>query len=237
VNRRPHRLLTIAQVVPPERIVLQQPVPDRAGHRAGPAAPVGDERLAALARHHAVVDLVAVHDAAVSEGQGRPGQRLAWQEARPYRQQTEAGHAPGAALHRIVDAGAEHLVPAADAEHRLAAGGVPRDRLVDPAFGQPAQIGDGRPGAGQHDEVSVAPFGRVPGEPHHDAGFDRERVDVGVIADPRQRHHADPQHLSAGMPAARAKPMFTRSDWRRLISAGLPAPSQITTSNRAARSW
>ena len=41
---------------------------------------------------------------------------------------------------------------------------------------------------------------------------------------------------STGRPASRARPMFVRSAWRRLISAGLPAPSQTTTSKRARRS-
>ena len=36
-----------------------------------------------------------------------------------------------------------------------------------------------------------------------------------------------------GSPAARASPMFATSVSRRLISAGLPAPSQMTTSNSA----
>ena len=35
---------------------------------------------------------------------------------------------------------------------------------------------------------------------------------------------------TTGMSAARARPMFARSPARRLISAGLPAPSQTTTS-------
>ena len=39
-----------------------------------------------------------------------------------------------------------------------------------------------------------------------------------------------------GRPAARARPMFAMSRCRRLISAGLPAPSQMTTSNRRRRS-
>ena len=39
-----------------------------------------------------------------------------------------------------------------------------------------------------------------------------------------------------GSPAARASPMFAMSVARRLISAGLPAPSQITTSY-SRRSW
>ena len=41
---------------------------------------------------------------------------------------------------------------------------------------------------------------------------------------------------STGRPASRARPMFVRSAWRRLISAGLPAPSQTTTSKRSRRS-
>ena len=49
---------------------------------------------------------------------------------------------------------------------------------------------------------------------------------------------APPRSMSAttitGRPAARARPMLARSCARRLISAGLPAPSQTTTSNRPA---
>ncbi len=41
---------------------------------------------------------------------------------------------------------------------------------------------------------------------------------------------------STGRSAARASPMFAMSVSRRLISAGEPAPSQITTSNRPRRS-
>ena len=42
---------------------------------------------------------------------------------------------------------------------------------------------------------------------------------------------------TTGIPSGRAKPMLTRSPSRRLISAGDPAPSQTTTSNRDFRSW
>ena len=38
---------------------------------------------------------------------------------------------------------------------------------------------------------------------------------------------------STGRSAARARPRFARSPSRRLISAGLPAPSHTTTSKRA----
>ena len=41
---------------------------------------------------------------------------------------------------------------------------------------------------------------------------------------------------TTGRPAARARPMLAMSVARRLISAGLPAPSQTTTSN-SRRSW
>src|SRR5262249_46972518 len=50
---------------------------------------------------------------------------------------------------------------------------------------------------------------------------------------------APPRSMSAttitGRPAARARPMLAMSCARRLISAGLPAPSQMTASNRSAR--
>ena len=55
---------------------------------------------------------------------------------------------------------------------------------------------------------------------------------------PYRAASAPPRSMSAttitGRPAARARPMLARSCSRRLISAGLPAPSQMTASNRSA---
>ena len=89
----------------------------------------------------------------------------------------------------------EHLEAAADPQHRPTRGGVREHGPVQPARAQPGEVGDGRPRAGQHDEVGVGERARVGGEDHVEVRLQPERVDVGEVADPRQpddRHPAAP---------------------------------------------
>ena len=81
---------------------------------------------------------------------------------------------------------AEHLVAAADAEHRPPARGPRGDRVGQAAVAQPRQVGDGRPGPGQHHQVGVGQLGRARSTNRtSDAGLGGQRVDVGGVGDPR----------------------------------------------------
>src|SRR6185437_4630117 len=108
----------VAQERAPEGVVLEDAVPGGAAHRARRAAI--EEGFAAVRGDGAVVDLVA-GDRFAERGPRRAGEGLGGAEPDGGGQQAEAGDRARAAFHVVVDLHGEHLVAAADAEHRLAA--------------------------------------------------------------------------------------------------------------------
>ena len=94
---------------------------------------------------------------------------------------------------RVRDRPAEHLVPAADAEHGPPRRDVAMDRGVEPARAQPRQICDRGPGTGDDQQVRVRDVTGAAGEHHVDVWLRPERVDIGEVADPRQPQHRDLQ--------------------------------------------
>ena len=112
-------------------------------------------------RDLAVVDLVAAQRGFVA------AQRLVRREHDVGVEQAEAVDAACAGLHRVVDAAAQHLEAAADAQHRPARRGVRDDAVGQAAVAQPVQVGDGRLAAREHDEVGVGAGrrGRSPSAP------------------------------------------------------------------------
>ena len=113
-------------------------------------------------------------------------------------EQAEAGHArPGRTLDPVGvgDLAAQHLEATADAEHRRRR--APRGRRTasaSPLFPQPGEVGDRRPGAGQHDHVGggAATAGRST-KVDLEARLEAQRVEVGEVADPWEPHHGDAQ--------------------------------------------
>ena len=109
-------------------------------------------------------------------------------------EQPETGHPGGLALDAIGigDALAQHLIAAADAEHRAAAAMVGRDVDIPALFPQEGEIGDGRLGPRQDDEVSV-PRQRI-ARRHHvdgDVGLGAQGVEIVEIGDAREHRHGD----------------------------------------------
>jgi len=106
----------------PELVVLQRAVPAGAPHRATPTAVQErfgpfDARVGDLG--HAVMDLVPGHRRA-QRAAPRPGEDLLRAEPDPDREQPEPGNQAAARLHPVLDPVRQHLVAAADAEHRAA---------------------------------------------------------------------------------------------------------------------
>ena len=173
----------------PARRASWCPTPRRGGSRPGRvrtgARGVGD-------LGDAVVDLVAGHRRA-QRAAPRAAEDLLRAEPDAHRQQAEPVDRAAARLHRVVDLAGQHLVAAADAEHRAAGPGPSGDRGGQAAVPQPGQVGDGGPGPGQHHQVRVGQVGRAGGEPDQHAGLGRQRVHVGEVADPGQPDHRDPE--------------------------------------------
>ena len=93
----------------------------------------------------------------------------------------------------------EHLIAAADAEHVAAAPAMSFDVDVPAGLAQRGEVGDGRLGAGQDDEVGVVPGSGSPGRRKIEfhAGLERERVEVVEVGDARIGEHGD-ERLAAG---------------------------------------
>jgi hypothetical protein len=93
---------------------------------------------------------------------------------------------------RIGDRPAEHLVAAAQAEHRAAAPDMGGNVDVPALLAQERQVGDGRFRAGQQHQVGVA--GQRPARPEQvdrHVGLGAQRVEIVEIGDPRQERHDD----------------------------------------------
>ncbi len=141
------------------------------------------------------MDLVPL-DLFAEGGADGPGEGLLAGEPHPYGQESRAlRHGPPATLDVVLDVLAENLEAAADAEHGPPLGRAARDGVREPALTQPRQRLHGAPRPGHDDEVRVGQFLRPVHEPHHDARFGGERVDVGEVGHQRDRAHGDPQHV------------------------------------------
>ena len=112
-------------------------------------------------------------------------------------QQPQPANRPGPGFHRVLDAPAEHLEPAADTQHRLACPGVIGDRAGQAAIVQPRQVGDSGLGAWKHDQVGVGQVRGVGDPAHQHAGLACEGFDVGGVGNPGQPDRGDPQPLIA----------------------------------------
>ena len=107
---------------------------------------------------------------------------------------------------------------------------APRSASARPRDAQPGQVGDGRPGAGQHHEVGVGELLRGGGEAHEHARLGGQRVDVGdswtaaAAGPPRPAARPRPTRRPAG-----ARP---RSRPRRVLGVEL-AGRRATAGRRA----
>ena len=130
----------------------------RRGRRTLPARQpsLADQRLAAVALGMAVADLVAGDLAAepVAEPR-RPAQQLVGCERVVTGRRPSPSTAPRRDSTSSLDAVAEQLVPAADAEDRVAGRGTPRQRAVEAVAAQALEVLDGRLGTGEDDEVGA----------------------------------------------------------------------------------
>ncbi|GIJ80677.1 hypothetical protein Xph01_51090 [Micromonospora phaseoli] len=82
-------------------------------------------------------------------------------------------------------------------EYRTARRQVRGDRVGEARLAQPRQVGHGRLGAGQHDQVGGGQLGRLDGQPHSHPGLGGERLDIGGVADPGQPQHGHVEPLGA----------------------------------------
>ena len=190
----------LGQVAAAERVVLEHTVPHGAGDGTDPAAlarPVGrrDERFTTRAPDDAVVDLVRLDHRTVGQDHRRSGQHLLEPERSVDRQQAETGDGPRTRLDTVLDRRPEHLVAAADAEHRSSGSGVASNGDVDASLAHPRQVADGGTRAGQDDQIGVDELRRLIHEADHDTRFERQGVDVGVVAHAGEGHDVDPEHI------------------------------------------
>ena len=200
-ERPPGRRGDLAEQRPPEPVALEDAVPRGAKHRPGGAA--AGERLAAVRGDHAVVDLVP-GDRLAARGLLAEPEHLRGAERDRGRQQAKPRGQARAALHVVADLGGEHLVAAADAEHRAAPRGAIYYGAGQPVLAQPGQVGHGGPAAGQDHQVGVGDLRGGGDEPERHARLGRQRVGVGEVADPGQPDHRDPEHVAGrGWKAAR----------------------------------
>ncbi len=127
----------------------------------------------------------------------RPAERLVPREADVGGEQAQAPDGAGARLDLVGDGPREHLVPAADAQHRRAGGRGPRDGVGQAGLSQPPEVGDRGTCPRQDNEVGVGQLlgpGRVPDE---HAGLGGQRVEVGEVRQAGQPRHRDPQDVVA----------------------------------------
>ena len=98
----------------------------------------------------------------------------------------------------VVDALAEQLVAAADAEDRRARGGAGGQRAVQAGAAQPLEVLDRRLGPGHDEQVGALDVGGRAREAHPHPRLGRERVDVGEVAHPAQAQDGDVDGVAVG---------------------------------------
>ncbi|CAM5432009.1 hypothetical protein STANM309S_04966 [Streptomyces tanashiensis] len=118
-------------------------------------------------------------------------------EPHPYGSSPKPVDDSGLRLDLVLDALAQGLETAADAEHRAALGGAPREGVSEAPLPQPRQRLDRPPGAGHDDEVGVDELLGPVHEPDDHARFGGERVDVREVGHQRDGADGDPQHVRA----------------------------------------
>ena len=146
------QLCHLSQEGAPEAIGLEGSVPHGPEGRAGLLALA--EVLALGGMDAAVVDGVALHHLA-PPGSPRPPEHLLCPETNLTRQQAEAGCVAVPGLEVVEDTVREHLVAAADTEHRPLSRGTVPDHLRQAALPEPRQVRDGGPRPGQHRQVGI----------------------------------------------------------------------------------
>ncbi len=179
---------------PAERVVLQQSVPAGAGDRAH-AGTVRGERFTAVHGRPAVADLVAGDREPLAGRAGTLAEYLVRGEGGSHREQAEAVHLPGTGLDRVVDATAEHLVSAADPEHRPASGRAGPQCRVQASAAQPGEVRHGRASPRDDHKIGVDQVRGPGGEGYGHAGLGPQRVDVGDVGQSRQPDHRYPQEF------------------------------------------
>ena len=143
-------------------------------------------------------------------------QHLVGRERRPHRQQAEAGDRAAARLDVVVDALAEQLVAAADAEDRAAGGGpAPRARRRGRRPRRRSRSSTVAFVPGTHHEVGALDVGGRAREAHAHAGLGRQRVDVGEVAHPAQADDGDVERVAGRRAPRRDGPRARASPRRR----------------------
>ncbi len=110
------------------------------------------------------------------------------------RKETEARAGAGRAFDAIGigNGAAQHLVAAANAEDAATGAMMGEDVDVPAVFAQGGEIGAGRLGAGDEDEIGIARQGLAGlNQGHGDAGLGAEGIEVVEIGDARQARHGD----------------------------------------------
>ena len=87
---------------------------------------------------------------------------------------------------------AEHLIAAAQTEHTAAAAEMRDDVDIEARLAQRGEVGDGRLGARQDNEIGVARERLARPHPHElDARLGVERIEIVEIGDMRQQRNGD----------------------------------------------
>ncbi len=103
----------------------------------------------------------------------------------------------------VADPASQHLKSAADPDDPAAGPMEVEDRLIESAPAQLGQIPQGTLGAGQHEQIQAGDRFRILEIDQLDAGLPLEGIEIGIVGNARQTHHADAQRV-AGHPAALA---------------------------------
>ncbi len=163
-------------------------------------------------------------------------------ERRANRQEAEPLGGVGLRLHvvRIVDGAAELLAAPAVAERRLAAARPRGERRREASGAQPSQIAGGALRAREDHEIGPRELVGVRHEPHHDARFVLEGLEVVVVRDARQADHGEVEprrrradlatlfqrhRVFVGNPQGAARTAAPRGRARRCASRGTRGPS------------
>ena len=88
--------------------------------------------------------------------------------------------------------GSQHLITAADAQHRPPAAHVSLQIHVPALFPHKRQVGKGRLGSGQDHQISVGGYDLARlDEDQLDPRLGRQRVEIVKVGNPRQPQHRD----------------------------------------------
>ncbi len=145
------------------------------------------------------MDFVALHGQAGRDVGGiRQGEAFFWGHDGRHVEEAETVNAAGGAFDAVgvLNPFSEHLVAAAETQDRAALAGVGGDVDVPALGAEVGEVGDGRLGAGDQDQVGVAGQGAAGADDvHADAGVGLQGVEVVEIGDPVEAGDGD---LEAG---------------------------------------